>query len=82
MQKKVGTLLDEELLKKAKARAHAEHTTLNHVFERALLEYLSRQSSSKQKLSTVETSFGVMRLPRKVVRRIAQEEIYEIEQAE
>ena len=79
MQKKIGTLLDDELLRKAKQNALAQHTTLNHIFEEALVEYLSRQIDSKQKLSAVEVSFGAMKLPLKVVERIAQEEIYEAE---
>jgi len=79
MQKKIGTLLEEKVLKEAKQKALEEHTTLNHIFEKALSDYLLRQSSSKQKLSTVEMSFGAMRLSSKIVQKIAQEEIYETE---
>ena len=77
MQRKIGTLLDENLLKKAKEKAYARHTTLAHIFEEALSEYLSRETISKQRPSMVETSFGAMALPLKVVQKIAQEEIYE-----
>lgn len=79
MQKKIGTLLDENLLKRAKQMAYRQHTTLNHIFEEALGEYLFRQIGSKEKLSSVELSFGVLQLPSAVVRRIAKEDIYATE---
>lgn len=79
MQKKIGTVLDENLLKKAKQKAQAKHTTLNHIFEEALAEYLARQIDVKERLSEVELSFGAISLPSKVVHKIAQEDIYETE---
>lgn len=79
MHKKIGTLLDEKLLKKVKERATAEHTTLSHLFEKALLNYLSHGRSLQVKLSTVETSFGVFRLPLETVQKIAQEDLNETE---
>ncbi len=77
MQRKVGTILDENLFKKAKQSALRRHITLNHIFEEALTEYLSRQTGLKQKFSAVEMSFGALQLSPRVVRKIAQEEIYD-----
>ena len=77
MQKKIGTLLDENLFKKAKEKAHIQHTTLTHIFEEALSEYLSRETDSRNRPSMVETSFGTIALPLKVVHKIAQENLYE-----
>ncbi len=79
MQKKIGTVLDEDLLKKVRQKALAKHTTLNRIFEEALSEYLSREIGSKQKLSAVDLSFGVIPLPSKTVQKIVQEDIYEAE---
>ena len=79
MQKKIGTILNEEILKKAKQEALAQHTTLNHIFEEALSQYLSKQAGSKQKLSVVEMSFGAIRLSARAVAKIAQEDIYATE---
>ncbi|MDP2941778.1 MAG: hypothetical protein Q8N85_05990 [Candidatus Omnitrophota bacterium] len=79
MQKKIGTILDEELLKKAKEVALARHTSLHRIFAEALSEYLSRQFGAKQKLSAVEVSFGAIALSPQMVRNIAREEIYEVE---
>jgi len=77
MQKKFGTILDEELLNLAKQKAQQQKTTLNHILEEALAEYLLRRQTTKQKLSTVEATFGAMKLPLKKLRQIAQEDIYE-----
>lgn len=79
MQKKIGTILDEELLKKAKNEAHNRHTTLSRIFENALVEYFLKRIPAKQKLSSVEMSFGAIAIPSKTVQKIAQEEIYESE---
>lgn len=77
MRKKVGTLLDVNLAKEMKERAREKHTTLNRILEEALSEYFSRHISSKQGVSAVETSFGVVNLPLKTLREIIREEIYE-----
>lgn len=79
MQKKVGTILNEELLRKAKKQALSEQTTLNHIFEKAISDYLMRQSGVKRKFSAVDMSFGSMKLSRKVVEKIAREDLYEAE---
>ncbi len=78
MQKKIGTLLDDDLVKKAKEAAFVRHTTLNRIFEEALREYLSRQGAGR-KLSGVESSFGAMKLSPNIVRMIAHEDIYDAE---
>lgn len=79
MQKKVGTILDENVLKKAKENARAQHIKLNRLFEEALSEYLARQPVLEQKISTVETSFGVIPISIDIVQKIIQEEIYDTE---
>jgi len=43
MQKKVGTILDENLLKMAKQKALAQHTSLSHLFTEALSKYLQEK---------------------------------------
>lgn len=77
MQKKFGSILEENLLNLAKEKAHQKHTTLNHILEEALSEYLSKHKKERQKLSNVEATFGIMRLPLKTVKKIIQEEIYD-----
>lgn len=79
MQKKIGTILDEGLLERVKQRAHQQHITLNRIFEEALSEYLLRRTSQEARFSAVEASFGALKLPKKIVQKIAQEDIYETE---
>lgn len=79
MNKKIGTILDEGLLKMAKQKAEERHTTFNHILEEALSEYLSRRIRSKQRLSPVESSFGAIALPARTVKKISEEKIYDIE---
>jgi hypothetical protein len=79
VQKKVGTILEESLLARAKEAAHAHRTNLSRLFEEALSEYLARRGDATHRLSLVETSFGSMHLPPSVLHRIAQEDPYEIE---
>lgn len=76
MQKKIGTLLEESLIRKAKEAAHADHTTLNHIFEAALAEYLGRRAGPRQGPSAVEASFGAIPLPLRSVRAIEREDAY------
>ena len=45
MRRKIGTLLDERLLKRAKGRAVREGKSLNELLEAALEAYLARRSA-------------------------------------
>lgn len=78
MQKKIGTLLEDSILEKAREEAHARHTTLNRIFEQALIEYLSKHTGTQKKISGVETSFGVLKLPPRIIKKIINEDIYEV----
>ena len=77
--KKIGTILDNKLLVRAKEMAKSHHTTLNRLFEEALGEYLNRHSSSHPKPSNVEASFGIFPLSIDVVKTIEKEDIYNAE---
>jgi DTW domain-containing protein YfiP len=79
MQKKIGTLLDENLLKKAKEKALAQHTTLSHIFAEALSEYLQRKKQASSSFSTVEASFGALKISTKALKSVLAEDIYETE---
>jgi len=75
MQTKIGTILDESLIQRAKKVASLRHTTLSHIFSNALSEYLSIHES-KRKLSQVEASFNSISLSRRIVNKIVEEDIY------
>lgn len=77
MQKKIGTILDEELLKKTKEKASAEHTTVSHLFQEALREYLQKKERNAADLSVIESSFGVLKISPKALKIILEEDIHE-----
>lgn len=79
MRKKIGTILEEGLLNKAKHKAHTQHVTFSQLLEEALAEYLAKGVASPQRFSTVEASFGAIPLAPKSLRKIAKEDLYETE---
>jgi len=70
MKKKIGTVIDEELLRQAKLVAARDDVQLAQVFEDALRQYLQRKTLAAQ----VDRSQGVLRAPLEVVRAILEEE--------
>lgn len=78
MAVKVGTLIDEDLLNKARKLAVEKNTSLKSIFEMALAQYLAAQEPAAQ-ISPVEVSFGTTPLPLNVVRQVTREDLYEVE---
>jgi len=70
MKKKVGTVLDEELLRQAKVVAARDDVRLAQVIEDALRQYLQRKQTPAQ----VARSRGVLRAPPELVHAIMEEE--------
>jgi hypothetical protein len=54
MKKKIGTLLEEEILKKAKARAHRDGRALADVIQDALARYLHGSTSKEDAMRAAE----------------------------
>jgi len=54
MKKKIGTLLEEEILKKAKERAHRDGRALADVIQDALDHYLHGTSSQEDAMRAAE----------------------------
>ena len=78
MSKKFGTVLDEGILSEAKAYCHHQRTSISHLIEEALREYLKQKSPSHQvAFSGVDASFGVLSVPSKTLRRVLEDDIYE-----
>jgi hypothetical protein len=73
MKVKVGTALDPELLRRARAVALREGKRLNQVIEEALSEHLIRKSSASAAPVTARTA-GCLRLPKSKVDRLLREE--------
>ncbi len=70
MKKKVGTVIDAELLHQAKLVAARDDVQLAQVFEAALRQYLQRKRTTSQ----VDRSRGALRAPPEVVHTILEEE--------
>ena len=79
MQKKFGTVLDEKILSQARAFCMEKHTTISHLLEKALSEYLQREKHPAASFSTVEASFGALKISPGILQSISEEDIYETE---
>ncbi len=78
MQKKFGTVLDEKVLSQARSFCQQEHTTISHLLEMALAEYLEKKKRhSLSSFSTVEANFGMLKLPAQILKNALEEDIYE-----
>lgn len=73
MRVKVGTALDPELLRRARAIALREGKRLNQVIEEALSEHLTRKTSANVARVTARTA-GCLRMAKSKVDRILRDE--------
>ena len=64
MRRKIGTLLEERLLKRAKGRAAREGKALNELLEAALEAYLTR-GPVRSSRRLVDEGWGVFRVTRR-----------------
>lgn len=71
MKRKVGTVLDEEILRAAKILAARENRRLSEVIEEALREYLKRK---QLRVGAVRRSKGALPAPSELVQEILAEE--------
>jgi len=51
--KNITLSADEKLIEAARARAHAEHTTLNELFRRWLGDYTQRQEQAERAMAVI-----------------------------
>ena len=73
MKKKIGTILDEDLLFAAKHMALSQKKTLSDLLEDAIRTYLGMQEGS---LSISDETKGVMRISPASLRQVMKEESY------
>lgn len=80
MKRKIGTVLKEELLWKAKRAAVREKKTLSLLLEEALQEHLARLEGRRaaRGKSLVEETRGVFKVSKKLLEAVmAEESFYE-----
>lgn len=73
MKKKVGTAIDEDLLRRAKVVAAADGIPLSKVLENALREYLDRRRGARAD-GTVASTWSVVPADASLVQAIMEEE--------
>ncbi len=66
--KNITLSADEELIEAARARARAEHTTLNEEFRRWLRTYALREQQAAEALAVMRELQGKLRVGRKLTR--------------
>lgn len=59
--KNITLSADEKLIEAARARARAEHTTLNDQFRRWLTDYVGRRQQADAAMATIEELRGRVR---------------------
>ena len=80
MKKKIGTILDESLIFKAKQIALSQNQSLSQVFENALKMYLLTIEINKEKRkgNITKSTHGIMQVQKSVLKTIMEEEgVYE-----
>jgi hypothetical protein len=74
MRKKVSTLLDEALFRRAKLESVRQRKQFSEIVGEALESYLSRAGSASTSSGVVSGSFGSIRLAKRSVKRIVMNE--------
>ncbi len=77
MRKKVGTILDEELILKAKQVAILKKQSFSQLLEDALKIYLITLEKKHGKDNITQNTKGIMRIPVASLKTLMEEEIYE-----
>ena len=75
MKKKIGTMLDEELILEAKKAALSERQALSHFLSNALRDYLHALNKKKNAVyaNACGRTKGVMSVPLDILRTIMEE---------
>ncbi len=73
MKKKIGTILDEDILFAAKHMALLQKKTLSEFFEDAIRTYLGMQ---KKNLNISDETKGVMRISPDALKKVMEDETY------
>ena len=77
MQTKFGTVLNNKLLSRVRVFCQKRHTTISRLLEEALYEYLQKQEHSAYSFSTVEASFGALKISSQDLQSVLEEDLYE-----
>ncbi len=76
IKRKIGTVVDEELLRRAKLAAAAQGITLSKVLEDALRDYLDRRSGTMTR-GVVASTWGAIPVDPALLRAVLEESALE-----
>jgi hypothetical protein len=74
MRRKVSTLLEENLYRRAKVESSRQGKQLSEIIGEALDSYLNRKNASAGSLNVVAESWAVLKMPPSRVKKILNEE--------
>ncbi|MEW6006738.1 MAG: hypothetical protein AB1595_01085 [bacterium] len=74
MKRKIGTILDENLVFKAKGVAIYKRQSLSHLLEDALRMYLETIEKKEKKRGISKNTQGAMKLPKNLLKSVMEEE--------
>jgi hypothetical protein len=78
LKKKIGTIVEEDLIFKAKEMALAQKIPLNLLIEEALKAYFQNIEKPKERKRIAQSTKGIMKIPKETLKRIMEEEgVYE-----
>ena len=76
MRVKVGTSLEEDLLRRLQANAGLQSKPLNEILEEAIRQYLARQEGADCS-ELIDRTYGSLRVTPKQVRQVLDEDLHE-----
>ena len=78
MKRKIGTIVDEDLIFMAKEVALAQKRPLNLLIEEALKTYIKNIEEPTRRKMVAESTKGIMKIPKETLKKIMEEEgVYE-----
>ncbi|MBI3000332.1 MAG: hypothetical protein HYY46_18050 [Deltaproteobacteria bacterium] len=80
MKQKIGTLIEEDIMKLAKRRAVAEGRPLSDVIQEALAQYLQKEAASPKERKMAYHLFceRPMKIPPEQLRHVLEEDMWEL----
>ena len=79
MKRKIGTLIEEDIMREAKRRALEERRTLSDVIQEALVHYLRRDTATPKEKKKAYRMFceRPMKIPVEQLREMLKEDMWE-----
>ncbi len=76
MKEKIGTILDENLVKLARQIALAQNLTISQLIEEALMKYLRGLKEENTRTNIAYQTKGAMRVPPDLLKSVMDEDSY------